>query len=61
MPFHLGGKPDVPFESIVPISDGRSAHVDVDAPAVFVGFAISAPEHGHDDLAGVDVVGSLQF
>lgn len=32
---------------------------EVTAPAVFVGFGISAPEFGYDDFAGVDVRGKI--
>jgi Zn-dependent M28 family amino/carboxypeptidase len=30
-----------------------------DAPAVFVGFGVHAPEFGHDDYAGVDIKGKV--
>ena len=33
--------------------------VDIDAPIVFVGFGITAPEFGWDDYAGVDVKGKV--
>ncbi len=33
--------------------------VEVDAPTVFVGFGITAPEFGWDDYAGVDVKGKV--
>jgi Zn-dependent M28 family amino/carboxypeptidase len=33
--------------------------VEVDAPIVFVGFGITAPEFGWDDYAGVDVKGKV--
>lgn len=32
---------------------------EVSAPAVFVGFGVSAPEDGHDDYAGLDVKGKI--
>ncbi|MDX1455110.1 MAG: M28 family peptidase [Gammaproteobacteria bacterium] len=40
---------------------GSSAHVSgvAEAPLVFVGLGISAPELGHDDYAGVDVDGKI--
>ncbi len=33
--------------------------VDVDAPIVFVGYGIEAPEYGWDDFKGVDVAGKI--
>ncbi|MGE5186183.1 MAG: M28 family peptidase, partial [Acidobacteriota bacterium] len=48
-----------PFTTFVALADGHGAHLDVDAPAVFVGFGISAPEYEHDDLAGVDLHGKI--
>jgi hypothetical protein len=36
-----------------------SSDVDVTAPLVFVGFGISAPDLGYDDLEGVDISGKL--
>ena len=36
-----------------------TASVDVDAPIVFVGFGVTAPEFGWDDYAGVDVKGKV--
>ncbi len=35
------------------------AEVSATAPMVFVGFGVSAPEQGHDDLAGVDLTGKV--
>ena len=32
---------------------------EIDAPLVFVGFAMVAPEAGHDDLAGLDLRGAV--
>jgi hypothetical protein len=40
-------------------SDMRTAKVDVDAPMVFVGYGVTAPEFGYDDLAGVDLTGKI--
>ncbi len=31
----------------------------VDAPLVFIGYGVRSPEHGHDDLAGLDVKGKV--
>jgi Zn-dependent M28 family amino/carboxypeptidase len=36
-----------------------TASVDVDAPIVFVGYGVRAPEFGWDDYAGVDVKGKV--
>ena len=38
---------------------GRDDVSDVDAPVVFAGFGISAPELGHDDYKGLDVRGKI--
>ena len=37
----------------------NEAVAEVDAPVVFIGYGVSAPEQGHDDLAGVDLKGKL--
>jgi hypothetical protein len=37
----------------------RAAEIRVDAPLVFVGFGISRPDLGYDDLAGVDLKGAI--
>ena len=31
----------------------------IDAPLVFVGYGVRAPDHGHDDLAGLDLKGKV--
>ena len=31
----------------------------VDAPLVFIGYGVRSPEHGHDDLAGLDLKGKV--
>jgi Zn-dependent M28 family amino/carboxypeptidase len=33
--------------------------VDVEAPVVFAGFGVTAPEYGYDDLAGLDLKGKI--
>ncbi len=48
-----------PFTTFAALADAHGAHLDVDAPAVVVGFGISAPEYKHDDLAGVDLHGKI--
>jgi hypothetical protein len=40
-------------------SDLRTPNVNVEAPLVFVGYGVTAPEYGYDDLAGVDVKGKI--
>ena len=37
----------------------RKLEPGVEAPLVFAGFGVTAPEFGHDDLAGVDLVGKI--
>jgi hypothetical protein len=39
--------------------DPLAATVDVDAPLVFVGYGLVAPEHHRDDYAGLDVKGKI--
>jgi hypothetical protein len=38
---------------------GFKASAEVQAPVVFVGYGVSAPERGHDDYAGVDAKGKI--
>jgi hypothetical protein len=38
---------------------GFRASAEVEAPVVFVGYGVSAPERGHDDYAGVDAKGKI--
>jgi hypothetical protein len=57
--FIVGGErlrfgPDV---SLVPRT--TSAELDLQAPMVFAGFGISAPDLGYDDFEGLDVAGKL--
>ncbi|GAC1536179.1 MAG: M20/M25/M40 family metallo-hydrolase [Myxococcales bacterium] len=40
-------------------TDLRSPQVDVEAPLVFVGYGVVAPEYGYDDLAGADLKGKI--
>ena len=37
----------------------RTAKVDLEAKLVFVGYGVTAPEYGYDDLAGVDLKGKI--
>jgi hypothetical protein len=41
------------------IAPGLSELADVDAPVIFVGYGVVAPELNHDDYAGVDVKGKI--
>ena len=41
------------------ISPGLESTSEVDAPVVFAGFGIVAPELGHDDYANIDVRGKI--
>ncbi len=43
----------------VAISDGEHAEVEMDGALSFVGYGISAPEYGYDDLKGVDLTGKI--
>ena len=42
-----------------PAKDGSRAESDINAPLVFVGFGVTAPEQKYDDYAGVDVRGKI--
>ena len=55
----VGGKPLVFGEDYIPGASMTQAAVDVDAPVVFVGLGVSAPDLGHDDYAGIDVRGKV--
>ena len=46
-------------DDFLPGINFNQARADVDAPAVFVGQGVYAPELGHDDFAGVDVKGKI--
>lgn len=45
-------------DMFVTIAPGETK-AEVTAPAVFVGFGVSAPDLGHDDFAGVDLQGKI--
>jgi Zn-dependent M28 family amino/carboxypeptidase len=47
------------FGDDVVVRAPHEASAEVDAPVVFVGYGVSAPEQGHDDLAGIDLQGKL--
>ena len=46
-------------EDFVVSNQQHTASVDIDAPIVFVGYGVTAPEFGWDDYAGVDVKGKV--
>ncbi len=46
-------------DDFMPFPDGTSLHQSIDAPLVFVGFGVTAPEQGYDDYAGIDVRGKV--
>jgi hypothetical protein len=46
-------------EDFILAADMRAAKVDVEAPLVFAGFGVAAPEYGYDDLAGLDLKGKI--
>ena len=43
----------------VALSDGEHSEVEIEAPVMFAGYAISAPEFGYDDLRGADLKGKI--
>lgn len=56
--FTIDGK-ELEHRKDVLIAAGLEPTRDVDAPAVFAGFGITAPELKHDDYAGIDVRGKI--
>jgi peptidase M28-like protein len=56
----FGGGPELrPFEDYLPGADTARTEVEIDAPLVFVGYGVRAPELGYDDTAGVDLAGKI--
>ncbi len=49
----------VPEVDFVMFADGEHSEVETDAPLVFAGYAISAPEYAYDDLKGADLRGKV--
>jgi hypothetical protein len=43
----------------VSLPDGENAEVELDGATAFVGYAISAPEYGYDDMKGIDLTGKI--
>lgn len=48
-----------PLEDYVAYDQTQQASSDIDAPVVFVGYGIEAPEYNWDDYKGVDVKGKV--
>ena len=48
-----------PGTDFLPVASLTEARVNAEAPLVFAGFGVHAPEQGHDDLATVDVKGKV--
>jgi len=55
----VGREPLVFGTDYIPGVSMTQTAVDVDAPVVFVGMGVSAPEFGQDDYAGIDVRGKV--
>lgn len=55
-----GGSIKLAYGDEYTVSNRRlTAVADIDAPIVFVGYGVTAPEFGWDDFAGVDVKGKV--
>ena len=52
-------RPLVYGKSFFLFANPHQASAEVQAPVVFVGYGVSAPELGYDDFAGVDVKGKI--
>jgi len=48
-----------PLEQFIAVTEGANTDADIEAPLVFVGHGIHAPELGHDDFAGLDLRGKV--
>ncbi len=61
MSWTAGGKEEVLADKrdFLASSDPGRADVSVEAPVVFVGYGITAPELHHDDYAGIDAKGKI--
>ncbi len=49
----------VPLKDYVFYGDLNRTDTSLEAPTVFVGFGVTAPEHSYDDYAGADVKGKI--
>jgi Zn-dependent M28 family amino/carboxypeptidase len=47
------------LDDYVTSNEGQKERVDIDAPIVFVGYGINAPEYAWDDYKGVDLKGKV--
>jgi Peptidase family M28 len=48
-----------PYQDYVPAPNFTALRAEVTAPLVFVGFGVTAAEHGYDDYRGVDAKGKI--
>jgi len=46
-------------QDFISLVDPGRTEVSVEAPVVYVGFGVTAPEQGYDDYAGIDVKGKI--
>ena len=46
-------------QDFVALADGDHAEVEMDGALAFVGYGISAPEYGYDDMKGLDLTGKI--
>lgn len=46
-------------DQFLPLPDFDAPQAQIEAPAVFIGLGVHAPELGHDDFAGVDLHGKI--
>jgi hypothetical protein len=56
------GKPDLALkreDDFILTSDMRTPKIDEEAPLVFAGFGVTAPEYDYDDLAALDLKGKI--
>jgi len=47
------------LDDYVTSNESQEENADIDAPIVFVGYGINAPEYGWDDYKGVDLKGKV--
>ncbi len=46
-------------QDFLALTDGEHAEVEMDGALAFVGYGISAPEYGYDDMKGIDLTGKI--
>jgi hypothetical protein len=49
----------VPAADFISMPSHVAVEMHIEAPLIFVGFGVAAPEHGYDDLAGMDLAGKV--